>query len=88
MRTWNILTRSGSLYRVTEENGTWRFGALEVPTQGYGTRFLGAGIEIAAPVAWPLRPGDRLACYAPDIYTPDGPFVVTSPIEQITEVGA
>lgn len=88
MRTWNILTRSGSLYRVTEENGTWRFGALEVPSQGYGTRFLGAGIEIAAPNPWPPTLNVQMVLWAPDIYTPTAPFIITSPVEQVTEVGA
>lgn len=86
MRIWNITTRSNSIYRVTEENGVWKFGAVDIPSNGFGTLFLGANHEIMEPIEWPPKLGESMVVYAADKF-PDGyDFVHTSPVESVTEV--
>lgn len=88
MRIWNINTRSNSIYRVTEDNGVWKFGAVDVPSNGFGTQFLGAEEEIHEPTKWPPVVGKPMTLYfaghspAADRYS----VISTSPVESVTEV--
>lgn len=91
MRVWDIPTHSGSIYRVTmRDDGSWHFGAVDIPSQGVGTRFLGASYRIEAPTTWPPEPGRRLWLWAHDserdrFPASDG-FLLTSTVEQVADV--